>query len=228
VCVCVCVCVCVFSLFVCFFVFLFLCLFVCLFVCLLLSIFFSHFRFFSIRKKYGNLMRSSHREGDGEECGNEGDDDDNEGGSAAGRSGSGKKKRGPADPFQGFREETEDDVPAMEKNEASIDKDREEGVPKVGEKSFLGDSHHGSARHLSKLAMNALTIVSELGRPTFFLTLTCNHMWPEIQCRLFPGQSAFDREDVVDQVWLINLAIPILISIYFLFCVVSGCSLIGF
>ena len=150
-----------------------------------------------------------------------------QGGSAAGRSGSGKKKRGPADPFQRFREETERDAPAMEKNAASIDKDREEGVPKIGEKSFLGDTHHGSARHLSKLAMNALTIVSELGRPTFFLTLTCNHMWPEIQCRLFPGQSAFDREDVVDQVWLINLAIPILISIYFLFCVVSGCSLIG-
>ncbi len=78
------------------------------------------------------------------------------------------------------------------------DKEREEGLVKIGEPSFLGDGHHGSPRHLAKLAMNSLTIVSELGKPTFFLTLTCNHMWPEVQSRLFPGQSAFDREDVID------------------------------
>jgi len=150
------------------------------------------------RKKYDKLIKASRREGVDEESGNEGGDDDDDGGLSAGRSGSGKKKRGPADPFQGVREETASDAPAIEKK--PLDKDREEGIPKIGEKSFLGDGHHGSARHLSKLAMNALTIVSELGRPTFFLTLTCNHLWPEIQCRLFPGQSAFDREDVVDQV----------------------------
>ena len=77
-----------------------------------------------------------------------------------------------------------------------------EGV-KIGDRNFLGDGHHGSPRHLSKLAMNSLAVVSEFGKPTFFLTLTCNHMWPEVQSRLFPGQTTFDREDVVDQVSLI-------------------------
>lgn len=156
---------------------------------------------FLIRKKYDKLIKASRGEGGDEESGNEeGEGDGDEGLLFSAGSAHGKKKRVPADPFQGVHEETESDAPAMEKKPP--DKDREEGIPKIGEKSFLGDGHHGSARHLSKLAMNALTIVSELGRPTFFLTLTCNHMWPEVQCRLFPGQSAFDREDVIDQVCL--------------------------
>ena len=188
VCVCACALRCVFD-----YVFLFVCLLVC---CYFYFVLFLCCR--CCRKKYDKLIKASRGEGVDEESGNEGGDDDDDGVLAAGRSGSGKKKRGPADPFQGVREETESDAPAIEKK--PLDKDREEGIQKIEEKSFLGDGHHGSARHLSKLAMNALTIVSELGRPTFFLTLTCNHLWPEIQCRLFPGQSAFDREDVVDQV----------------------------
>ena len=157
--------------------------------------------FFANRKKYDKIIKTSHGECDDEESGNEGEvGGDDEGLSAGGGGPGGKKnKRVPADPFQGVHEETESDAPTREMKPA--DKDREEGIPKIGEKSFLGDGHSGSARHLSKLAMNALTIVSELGRPTFFLTLTCNHMWPEVQCRLFPGQTAFDREDVIDQVF---------------------------
>jgi hypothetical protein len=30
-----------------------------------------------------------------------------------------------------------------------------------------------------------------------FITLTCNIDWPEIKVRLFPGQTAFEREDIV-------------------------------
>jgi hypothetical protein len=70
-----------------------------------------------------------------------------------------------------------------------------------GSKTFLSQSVHGSRRHLRALASNALTIVSEFGKPTVFITLTCNPMWPEIQQQLLPGQSAFDRPDVVCQVF---------------------------
>ena len=41
-------------------------------------------------------------------------------------------------------------------------------------------------------ASNALAIVSELERPTLFITLTGNPNWPEVQSQLLPGQTAFD------------------------------------
>jgi hypothetical protein len=63
--------------------------------------------------------------------------------------------------------------------------------------TFLASSFNGSPRHLKTLAHNALTIVTELGQPDVFITGTTNPLWPEIQDRLFPGQSAYDRPDVV-------------------------------
>jgi len=72
---------------------------------------------------------------------------------------------------------------------------------KQGEKTFLSQSMHGSRRHLRSLAKNALALVSEFGRPSLFITLTCNPNWPEIIEQLLPGQTAFDRGDIVCQVF---------------------------
>ena len=60
-------------------------------------------------------------------------------------------------------------------------------------KTFLSQSFHGSRRHLRMLATNALTIVSEMGRPTIFLTLTCNIHWTEIEDQLLEGQTAYGK-----------------------------------
>jgi hypothetical protein len=72
-----------------------------------------------------------------------------------------------------------------------------------GEESFLSQSFHGSRRHLRKFStkLSYLTIVSEYNEPTLFVTLTCNPLWPEIQEMLLPGQSAFNRPDIVCQVF---------------------------
>jgi hypothetical protein len=67
--------------------------------------------------------------------------------------------------------------------------------------TYLSPKFHGSPRHLNDLAKNALTIVEELGSPDFFITGTTNPFWPEIQDRLFAGQSAFDRPDIVVEVF---------------------------
>ena len=72
-----------------------------------------------------------------------------------------------------------------------VERDREEFH--MSSKTFLNDSVMGSPRHLKKLAMNSLHIVSERGKPHGFLTLTANPNWPEITERLFPGQTAYDR-----------------------------------
>ncbi len=65
------------------------------------------------------------------------------------------------------------------------------------EPSFLSQSFHGSRRNLQKLVKNALAIVTELGKPTLFLTVTCNPKQSEITSRLLEGQSAFDRPDII-------------------------------
>jgi len=54
---------------------------------------------------------------------------------------------------------------------------------------------------IRSLAKNALALVSEYGRPSLFITLTCNPNWPEILEQLLPGQTAFDRGDIVCQVF---------------------------
>jgi len=76
-----------------------------------------------------------------------------------------------------------------------------------GEKTFLSQSMHGSRRHLRSLAKNALALVSEYGRPSLFITLTCNPYWPEIVEQLLPGQTAFDRGDIVCQVFFRKLSL---------------------
>jgi len=60
-------------------------------------------------------------------------------------------------------------------------------------KTFLNASITGSPRHLKNLAKNGLQIVSEKDKPHCFLTLTADPDWPEIQEKLFPGQTAYDR-----------------------------------
>ena len=69
------------------------------------------------------------------------------------------------------------------------------------QKTFLSQSMHGSRRHLRSLAKNALALVSEYGRPSLFITLTCNPNWTEIVEQLLPGQTAYDRGDIVCQVF---------------------------
>lgn len=56
------------------------------------------------------------------------------------------------------------------------------------EKTFLSQSFHGSRRHLRKLSTNALCIVSEYGRPSLFITLTCNAYWKNITDQLLETQ----------------------------------------
>jgi len=84
-------------------------------------------------------------------------------------------------------------------NENEINNVEDSGIPE--ERTFLSQSMHGSRRHLRSLAKNALALVSEYGRPSLFITLTCNPYWPEIVEQLLPSQTAFDRGDIVCQVF---------------------------
>ena len=79
--------------------------------------------------------------------------------------------------------------------------DDSDGEAPDKEPAYLPSSFFGSPRYLRTKAINALTVVSELGPATGFLTLTCNPLWPEIQEQLLKGQKAFHRPDIVAKVF---------------------------
>jgi hypothetical protein len=89
--------------------------------------------------------------------------------------------------------------------------------------SYLPSSVHGSPRHMTALARNALILVSEFCCPHVFITLTCNPKWPENVSQLLLGQKAFDRPDVTAAVfksWLDQMKTNIRNGKYF-----DGCEL---
>lgn len=53
--------------------------------------------------------------------------------------------------------------------------------------------------------MDAMAIVRTFGKPTLFITITCNPKWPEITEALLPGQKAEDRPDLVARVFHLKL-----------------------
>ena len=87
-------------------------------------------------------------------------------------------------------------------DDSDDDNDEPESEPSHGgKKVFLSASVHGSPRHLKQLAIKALDVVSAVGRSCLFITLTVNVNWPEIVSQLLPGQTAFDRPDIVTRVF---------------------------
>ena len=81
------------------------------------------------------------------------------------------------------------------------DNNQRDDMLTTGKHTFLSQSFHGSRRHLLSLASNALCLVTEFGRPTLFITLTCNPHWPEIKSMLFEGETAYDRPDITCKVF---------------------------
>ena len=50
-----------------------------------------------------------------------------------------------------------------------------------------------------------MAIVRAFGKPTLFITVTCNPKWPEIANALLPGQKPEDRPDLVARVFHMKL-----------------------
>jgi hypothetical protein len=69
------------------------------------------------------------------------------------------------------------------------------------ENVLLPASFIGSRRWTSDQVADTLAIAAQYGPPTFFVTMTCNPLWPEIQEKLLPGQSHIDIPDVVVRVF---------------------------
>ncbi|KAK6013623.1 hypothetical protein OSTOST_21058 [Ostertagia ostertagi] len=70
-----------------------------------------------------------------------------------------------------------------------------------GRRVILSSSHLGSPRSMQQSYQDAMAIVARYGKPTYFLTMTCNPQWREIQENLYNGQAASDRPDIVARVF---------------------------
>jgi hypothetical protein len=74
-------------------------------------------------------------------------------------------------------------------------------------RTIVPESVHGSYRHRRALTLNALTLLTKHGKPTIFLTLTCNPRWDEITAQLLTGQTAYDRPALTARVFNCKLRI---------------------
>ncbi|XP_043203640.1 uncharacterized protein LOC122371383 [Amphibalanus amphitrite] len=79
------------------------------------------------------------------------------------------------------------------------------GVPVVGRRVVLPATFIGGPRHTRQRYMDAMAIVRAKGKPTLFITITCNPKWPEIANALLPGQKPEDRPDLVARVFHLKL-----------------------
>ncbi|XP_043226099.1 uncharacterized protein LOC122383585 [Amphibalanus amphitrite] len=79
------------------------------------------------------------------------------------------------------------------------------GGDRVGQRVILPASFTGGPRYYQRRYQDAMAIVRVYGRPTYFVTFTCNPNWPEIQAALLPGQDAQSRPDLVARVFHLKL-----------------------
>ncbi len=71
----------------------------------------------------------------------------------------------------------------------------------VGKQTILPATITGTPRWFRSCYFDAMAIVRALGKPSWFITMTCNPKWPEITSQLSNGESAFDRPDLCCRVF---------------------------
>jgi len=75
----------------------------------------------------------------------------------------------------------------------------------LGQRVHLPASFKGGRRYMTACYQDAMALVRRFGRPTYFITFTCNPAWEEIKRELFPSHSAVDRPDLTSRVFNVKL-----------------------
>ena len=71
----------------------------------------------------------------------------------------------------------------------------------IGHHIVLPSSFIGSDRNMSQLYQDSMALACKYGPATYFITVTANPQWEEIQSALLPGQQANDHPDLVSHVF---------------------------
>lgn len=81
-----------------------------------------------------------------------------------------------------------------------------DGEPlQAGQRVILPSSFSGGPRNMHGRYQDGMAVVRKRGKPSFFITMTCNPKWREITQALLPGQSAADRPDLLARVFKLKL-----------------------
>lgn len=75
----------------------------------------------------------------------------------------------------------------------------------VGRRVFLPSSFTGSPRNMYQNYLDAMSIVRQFGKPSLFVTMTCNPNWPEIVNSIGPNCKANFRPDITVRVFMSKL-----------------------
>lgn len=75
----------------------------------------------------------------------------------------------------------------------------------IGRKLILPSSFTGSPRNMYQNYLDAMSIVQHFGKPSLFVTMTCNPAWPEIIGNIHINESANYRPDIIARVFKAKL-----------------------
>ena len=75
----------------------------------------------------------------------------------------------------------------------------------IGRRIVLPSSFVGGPRYMRQLFQDSMAIVRHMGKPSLFITVTCNPDWIEIRNNLEEGQTAQDRPDIVSRVFNLKI-----------------------
>ncbi|RXW16701.1 hypothetical protein EST38_g9156 [Candolleomyces aberdarensis] len=70
----------------------------------------------------------------------------------------------------------------------------------IGQHVFLPSSYTGGPQNMAQNYQDSMAIARFYGKVDLFLMMTTNPKWPEIERELLPGQTAYDRPDLVVRV----------------------------
>ena len=75
----------------------------------------------------------------------------------------------------------------------------------IGQRIFLPSSYIGGPRNMHQCFQDAMAVARYFQKVDLFITMTTNPNWPEIQREHLPGQTAYDRPDLVARVFCMKL-----------------------
>ena len=75
----------------------------------------------------------------------------------------------------------------------------------AGKRVVLPSSFSGGPRDMNQRYHDGMAAVQKKGKPSLFVTMTCNPYWPEITSQLGPGEAPNDRPDLCARVFKMKL-----------------------
>ena len=105
-----------------------------------------------------------------------------------------------ADSYKNVREATEERIREAGSRADAIHGDDHQQQTAVGRK-ILASSFSGGVRFMNSKFQDGMAIARKHHKPDFFITMTTNPLWPEIQNELLPGQTPQDRPDLITRVY---------------------------